>query len=322
MNFGGDWKGTISTVVTDPQNPDRIYLATASGAIWRTGDAGLTWSEISGDFPGPPLAIHALAVRSNDAQTEPTLFAASSVGVYASTDSGGTVNWVKMSNGLPDVNVTDLRFNRFTKYLVAGTYGRGVFAAYTHFLTNMGPGASSLNNTAFCFATDLDGSISVNQAQEGSLFSGWFAVQGGGRTDAALAAAAVKDTLFIVGKGLDQRIYLNQAKFGHPFTGWVEVQGGGRADAALAAAAVKDTLFIVGKGLDQRIYLNQAKFGHPFTGWVEVEGGGRTDTTPAAVAVNQHLIVFMKGLDGRIYRNQAEFGHAFDGWVEVGGGIS
>jgi hypothetical protein len=322
LNKGNDWHGGITSVAVDSHNSDRVYLATSGGAVWRSGDAGRTWTEITGDFPSPTLSINALAMRSDNAATEPTPFAASSVGVYARIQRANGPGWVRMSNGLPETTATDLRFNDTNKYLLAGTYGRGLFAAYLHFRTAVGPGATSLDNVVFNAAVDLDGRICLNQAEFGHAFSGWFEVQGDGRTDAPPAATAVRQSVFVFVKGLNQRIYLNQADFGHAFSGWFEVQGDGRTDAAPAAATLNNTLFVVMKGLNQRIYLNQADFGHAFSGWFELQGGGRTDVAPTAVTIDNSLFVFIKGLNGRIYLNQAEFGHAFSGWFEVGGGIA
>jgi hypothetical protein len=319
LNAGNNWRGSIISIMVDPHNLQRVYLATDGGAIWRSLDTGSDWADITYDFPSPPLSVSALALRSDTATARPTLFAASSVGVWAASDAAGALSWSRLGSDLPDVAVTDLQFNQTNKYLVAGTYGRGLFAAYLHFLTDVGLGATSLNNVVFSFARDLDGRICVNQAEYRRAFSGWFEVQGGGLTDAAPAATAVRQSVFVFVKGLNNRLYLNQAEFGHAFSGWFEVQGNGLTDAAPAAATTGNHVFVFVKGLDNHIYLNQADFGHAFGNWFEVQGNGLTDAAPTAAAIRQTVFVAVKGLNNRIYLNQADLGHAFGSWFEVQG---
>jgi len=317
LTAGNDWHGSIVAIVVDRNNPDHVYLATDGGAIWRSVDAGAQWSEITNDFPRGTLSISALDLRSYQRGTEATLFVATSVGVYIASH---THSWSRLGAGFPDVNVTDIQFNQTNKYLVAGTYGRGLFAAYLHFFTNVGLGACSVNDVVFCFARDFDGRICVNQAQFGYAFSGWFELQGGGRTDAGPAAISILSSVFCFIKGLDGKIYLNQAEFGHAFSGWFEVQGDGRTNTSPAAATIGSHVFVFVKGLDDRVFVNQADFGHAFGDWFELQGEGRTDVAPTAATLGDSVFVFIKGTDQRVYLNQAELGQAFSGWFEVQGG--
>lgn len=220
-NDGGKWTeqnpgafgGSVTTIAVDPHDFNRVFVGTDGGRIWRTGNAGGNWTDVTGDFPSA-LAVNALAMRSNTAATEPVLFAAATVGVWQSSGTTSNVKWTRLGSDLPDVNATDIAFNNTNKYLIAGTYGRGLFANYLHFLTNVGLGSCSLNDVVFAVARDLDGRICVNQAQFGRAFSGWFELQGGGLTEAAPSATAINQSIFVFVKGLDQRIYLNQAQFG------------------------------------------------------------------------------------------------------------
>jgi photosystem II stability/assembly factor-like uncharacterized protein len=49
------------------------------------------------------------------------------VGLFLSTNSGAT--WTKMSNGLPNVAISDIEINVTTDLLVVATYGRSIFRA-------------------------------------------------------------------------------------------------------------------------------------------------------------------------------------------------
>jgi hypothetical protein len=309
--------GSITTIAVDPHDFNRVFVATDAGTVWRV-DASLTWTNMTGNFPSE-LQINALALRSNTAATEPILFAASSVGVWESSGTTIHVTWNRLGIDFPDVNATDIAFNNTNKYLFAGTYGRGVFANYLHFLTDVGLGSCSVENVVFCVAKDPDERICVNQADYRHAFSGWIELQGGGQTDAPPAATAVETNIFVFIKGLDNRIYLNQAEFGHAFSGWFEVQGDGQTNSAPSAASINNHVFVFVKGLDQKVYLNQADYGHAFGNWFEVQGGGLTDASPAAATWKQTVFVFIKGLDQKIYLNQADYGHAFGNWFEVQG---
>jgi hypothetical protein len=327
-NDGGVWTeqspppvgfgGGVTTIAVDSHDFSRVFIATDAGRIWRSGTAGESWTDLTGDFPGA-VSINALTMRSTTASHEPTLFVASSVGVWQSSGTTTNVTWRRLGNDFPDVNTTDIVFNDTNKYLVAGTYGRGVFANYLHFLTDVALGACSLNNVVFALAKDLDGRICVNQAAFGHAFGGWIELQGNGQTDTSPAATAINQSVFVFIKGVDNRIYLNQAEFSHAFSGWFEVQGGGRTNVAPSAATIGSHVFVFVKGIDDRIYVNQAAFGHAFGNWFEVQGNGRTDTTPGAATLGNHVFVFIKGIDQKIYVNQADLGHAFGSWFEVQG---
>jgi len=309
--------GNITAIAVHPDAASKVYLATDEGQIWQT-QGGATWANISGDFPS--LRINAIALKADTGSQVSSLFLGTSVGVYTSSSQTGNLDWEPFgADALPDVEVKDLHYNPRTKYLVAGTYGRGVFAAYMHFTTPVPLGATSLGQQLFVFGADEAGKIEVNQATFGQAFSGWFDVQGNGRTDNAPAATTVGASIFVFVKGLGGGVFLNQAEFGHAFSGWFEVQGGRHTDAAPTAATIDKTVFVFVKGLDYRIYLNQADFGHAFGSWFEVQGNGLTDRGPSATSLNKTLFVFMKGLDSHIYLNQADFGHAFGNWFEVQG---
>jgi hypothetical protein len=320
LNAGVDWLGTLIAIAVDRHNSQRVYVATDTGVVWQSLTGGTTWANITGDLPPKPFRLSALTMRSDTTSVEPTLFVAMSVGVYASPPSplSGARHWQRLGS-LPDTWATDVVYHDTTKYLVASTFGRGVFASYQHFLTNSGLGAASLNNTAFVYARDLDDRVIGNQATFSQAFSGWIELQGGGQTDAAPAATAVNSSVFVFIKGLKGDIQLNQAAFGHPYSGWTEVQGGGVTDAAPSASTISGHVFVFIKGLDKNIYLNQADFGHAFGQWFVVPGQKLTDVAVTTTSIHNSVFVFAKGLDRKIYVNQADFGHAFGQWFEVQG---
>ena len=314
---GTNWTG-ITAIAVHPTDKQKAYVATDNGRIWFTSLGGTAWTDITGNFP--LLSITSISLRDDIGNPGPWIFIGTSVAVYVSFVQNNNTQWQRFGNGLPDIKISTIEYNKATRYLGAATYGRGVFVSYLHFFTNVSTGATSLNNRVFNFAKDLTGRILVNQAAFGQAFSGWTELQGNNiLSDTAPAATSINNSVFVFIKGLDRKIYLNQAEFGHAFSGWFEVQGAGQTDTALAAASLKKSVFVFMKGLDKKIYLNQAEFGHAFSGWFEVQGAGRTDTALATATLKTSILVFMKGLDRKIYLNQAEFGHAFSGWFEVQG---
>ncbi|MGH3331642.1 MAG: WD40/YVTN/BNR-like repeat-containing protein [Nocardioidaceae bacterium] len=58
--------GRVTAIAPHPTNGDRIYIGTSRGGVWRTEDAGQTWTPLGDDQPS--LAIGALAIGVNDPQ--------------------------------------------------------------------------------------------------------------------------------------------------------------------------------------------------------------------------------------------------------------
>ncbi len=85
-----------------------------------TTDAGLTWTNVSGEIPDVPVT--ALVPAPGDPRE---LFAATDVGVFRTTNGGAS--WSAFSAGLPNTTVSSLAFRPGTRDLVAATYGRGMW---------------------------------------------------------------------------------------------------------------------------------------------------------------------------------------------------
>jgi photosystem II stability/assembly factor-like uncharacterized protein len=98
--------GRVDDFAVVERNPDVIFVATASGGIWRTTDGGITWMPIF-DHVGP-MSIGAIAVSQRDPSIvwtgtgEPNNRNTSSwgAGVFKSTDGGNT--WASV--GLADTH--------------------------------------------------------------------------------------------------------------------------------------------------------------------------------------------------------------------------
>jgi len=88
--------------------------------VYATEDGGRTFRSIAANLPNDgPDFVH---VIKEDTRNRDLLFVGTSVGVYASTDRGGT--WSKFMTGLPTVPVYDLKVHPRDNELIAATHGR------------------------------------------------------------------------------------------------------------------------------------------------------------------------------------------------------
>jgi len=124
----------VRQIAVDPDDAGTAYVVysgfDASGAgnghVFRTSDAGRTWTDLSGDLGD--LVVNSILV---DPDTKPRmLYIGTDFGIMRS-DGGG--HWEAFNNGLPSVPVQHLIYNKGTQTLLAATYGRGVYAISNRF---------------------------------------------------------------------------------------------------------------------------------------------------------------------------------------------
>lgn len=121
FNYSNSIFGTNSIEI-DPNNSNNIYAATDYG-VRKSTDGGVNWT-----LQGPSRYISALAIDPLNPQT---LYAGTgtigccATGVYKSTDDGAT--WSVFNNGLTNLDVSQLAFDRTGRFLHAATPA-GVFS--------------------------------------------------------------------------------------------------------------------------------------------------------------------------------------------------
>ena len=116
------------SIETDPEDAETVYVA-FSGFRWaesiahvyKSTDAGETWTPIDGDMPDIPVNDIQI-FKTNDTTG---IVLATDVGVYYSYNDG--VNWNALGTTMPIVSVYEINYNEGTNYLFAGTYGRGAW---------------------------------------------------------------------------------------------------------------------------------------------------------------------------------------------------
>jgi len=118
---------SVEKIVVDPADPMTAYAVRGTfnsggntGHVFKTANAGATWTDVSGNLPDLPA--HTFAV---DDRRGGRIYVGTDRGVYESSDGGTT--WSTFKVGLPNVQVTTLELNPGLDILMAGTYGRGVF---------------------------------------------------------------------------------------------------------------------------------------------------------------------------------------------------
>jgi photosystem II stability/assembly factor-like uncharacterized protein len=118
----------VARIVASQHDANTVYAAFENHQngdfkpyIVRSADAGRTWTSISGNLPENG-AVYALA---EDHVNPKLLFAGTEFALYFTVDGGD--KWIRLSGGMPTINVRDLAIQRRENDLVAGTFGRGFF---------------------------------------------------------------------------------------------------------------------------------------------------------------------------------------------------
>ncbi len=136
QNGGTQWENVstslpqrwVTSIFPHPENTGEA-LVTFSGFRWgediahvyRTLDFGTSWHAIDGNLPDVPVNDIFIDPENTD-----RYFVATDLGVLQSTDLGE--HWKVLGDGLPNVVVNDLAYRANTRELLAGTYGRSIFA--------------------------------------------------------------------------------------------------------------------------------------------------------------------------------------------------
>lgn len=131
--------GSFTSLVSDPENEDRIWLANSSYSgsiqVYYSSNGGSTWSDYSGSLPDIP--VNTIIYERG---TQDGLYIGTDIGVYYRDNSLG--DWVYYSDGLPVTVVSDLEIHYTSGMLRAGTYGRGVWESPLYISSDPGtPGA-------------------------------------------------------------------------------------------------------------------------------------------------------------------------------------
>lgn len=119
---------SVTWIAVDPTSASIAYVGCSGftgfgdslGHIFKTSNAGVTWTDVSGDLPNTP--VNAILV---DPDAPDTIFAGTDIGAFYTSNGGGS--WSTLGAGLPTVVVTGLGLHEATRTLRASTHGRSVW---------------------------------------------------------------------------------------------------------------------------------------------------------------------------------------------------
>ncbi len=155
----------VTSLAVDPTNPSVAYatcagFASGSGQhVFKTTNAGATWSDISASLPNIPFESVAVSAANHN-----FVVAGSDVGIFASTNAGSS--WSRLGTSLPNVAVDQIFFNHSGSLLLVATHGRGMWelalphlaASPSDFYASAAPGA----NTSRTFSVQNTGQGPLN----------------------------------------------------------------------------------------------------------------------------------------------------------------
>ncbi len=134
LNGGSTWDSLqmtlpnryVTSIHASPNVANNVYV-THSGYrynsyiphIHKSINNGTTWINISGDLP--QTGINDVLIKAGN---ENTIFVATDIGVYYTTNGG--VNWLRLGNNMPLISVWDIEYDATNTKLIAGTYARSI----------------------------------------------------------------------------------------------------------------------------------------------------------------------------------------------------
>jgi photosystem II stability/assembly factor-like uncharacterized protein len=140
-NGGATWRQinanlpnrSISDIAVHPTNPYRVYVAlggTGTPHVYRCDNTLANtpvWVNISGSgLTGLPN-VHANSIALDPAAPDTVIYVGNDVGFFYTLDGGATWRNGTQPLGLPNVQVNTVRVVPATGYLMAATYGRGMW---------------------------------------------------------------------------------------------------------------------------------------------------------------------------------------------------
>ncbi|VXB95588.1 Fibronectin type III domain-containing protein [Flavobacterium sp. 9AF] len=117
---------TFPTIIKDIKvnsvNNNIVYVVTIGidGLVYQSNDSAATFTAINDGLQG--VAKNCIVHKNSPNNM---MYVGTTLGVYYKDDT--LSQWQKFDNGLPNVSVTDLEINDNDNYLIAATYGRGVW---------------------------------------------------------------------------------------------------------------------------------------------------------------------------------------------------
>jgi VCBS repeat-containing protein len=151
---------TIRDIVLDPDDWQHAYVTDANGQVFRTTDAGASFTNITSTLSSLVTDIRTIEVYSpSPAPGDEVLFVGGLGGVFGTENpTSMTPLWQEFGVGLPNALTRDLHYDPTDDVLLAGTFGRGAWTIPNLGLAvNDAPTATNLTQTK----TYTEGAASV-----------------------------------------------------------------------------------------------------------------------------------------------------------------
>lgn len=136
----------ISAIAVNPANKNEVWICCsgyqAGDKVFRTTNAGATWSNLSLSLPNIP--IYSIVFANNTNSPSGAVYIGTELGVYYTDDL--IPDWEPYYNGLPMVPVVDLFMDYTNAALTAATFGRGIWRSEAY---NSCPGSYSITGSVF-----------------------------------------------------------------------------------------------------------------------------------------------------------------------------
>ncbi len=124
--FPGNGTGrAVRDIAIDPDNGNQAF-AMNLGGVFRTQDAGATWTDVTGNLLSFPITTPRSLALARTPEGD-ALVVGTVGGVYIATAADGFAVWQKLGEDLPNTHVFELEYDASTDTLVAGTIGRATW---------------------------------------------------------------------------------------------------------------------------------------------------------------------------------------------------
>ncbi len=118
--------GWVNVLVLNPETPSTLYAGTIRGGVFKSTDAGASWTAMNSGIPLNQSALQIQEMAIDPVTPEILYIGTGGTGVFKSTD--GAHSWAAARQGLTDNVIEALAVDPSNpSTLYAGTGGRGVF---------------------------------------------------------------------------------------------------------------------------------------------------------------------------------------------------
>ena len=252
--------GRLNTVAFNGTNVDTLYVGSPAGGIWKSTDAGVSWTAMGDDLPN--MGISHIVIDPNNTNT---LYIANgdadggqnrSLGVYKSTNGGNTWNITGLSFGLSagntvsklliDPNNSNIIFATTLNSIKRSTDGGATWAdAFTDNAALFNDIVYKIGSNSIIYATSRKGKfyISTNNGISWSIAS----TPSSNRLDIALTANDVNQILTMDNNGVLRKSTNQGSTWTTVSNTPVYTQGG--YNLSIAVSPLNKDLVIIG-GID------------------------------------------------------------------------